>query len=169
LTVDFSDLTTGSVDSWKWDFNGDYLVDSTEQNPSFTYNAANHVVTLLASGPEGKGFLIKDNYLSVTGDYVGPRVYKIRGHKEPGRRIRIIGSGFGDIQGDSVVYIGKKAFDSSSRRIKLWTDTKIIVKLPNYRCKRFKRDFRLFGVRVTDGFYTSAFTNFKVLKPDTCP
>ncbi len=41
LTVNFTDTTftsaPGGVASWAWDFNGDSIVDSTLQNPSFTY------------------------------------------------------------------------------------------------------------------------------------
>jgi len=38
LTVDFTDQSTGTIDSWSWDF-GDGGT-STAQNPTYTYNAA---------------------------------------------------------------------------------------------------------------------------------
>jgi PKD repeat protein len=37
LLVRFSDDSSGSPTSWVWDFDGDGRVDSTAQNPSFTY------------------------------------------------------------------------------------------------------------------------------------
>ncbi|MDQ1252461.1 MAG: hypothetical protein QG646_1582, partial [Euryarchaeota archaeon] len=37
LSVRFTDLTTNNANSWEWDFNGDGIVDSNEQNPSHTY------------------------------------------------------------------------------------------------------------------------------------
>ncbi|MBL8754569.1 MAG: PKD domain-containing protein [Planctomycetes bacterium] len=41
LTVNFTDLSfssdPGGISSWAWDFDGDNVVDSTAQNPSFTY------------------------------------------------------------------------------------------------------------------------------------
>ena len=50
LTVQFTDTTTGSPTSWSWDFDGDNVADSTEQNPSFTYTTAGTFsVTLTAS------------------------------------------------------------------------------------------------------------------------
>lgn len=42
-TVNFTDTTftsdPGGVLTWAWDFNGDSVIDSTAQNPSFTYGA----------------------------------------------------------------------------------------------------------------------------------
>ncbi|RKY11274.1 MAG: hypothetical protein DRP82_07660, partial [Planctomycetota bacterium] len=38
LTVNFADKSTGSPTSWEWDFNNDGTVDSTDQNPTYTYN-----------------------------------------------------------------------------------------------------------------------------------
>ena len=51
LTVNFTDTTftsdPGGVTSWAWDFDGDNVVDSTLQNPSFTYNTCgNYSVSL---------------------------------------------------------------------------------------------------------------------------
>lgn len=39
LTVDFNDisLSTDDIISWEWDFDGDGVTDSEEQNPTFTY------------------------------------------------------------------------------------------------------------------------------------
>jgi len=37
LTVQFTDTSTNAPESWAWDFDNDGVVDSTEQNPSFTY------------------------------------------------------------------------------------------------------------------------------------
>ena len=41
LTVNFTDTSTGNPDTWAWDFENDGTVDSTAQNPSFTYTTPN--------------------------------------------------------------------------------------------------------------------------------
>ena len=46
----FTDLSTGSVISWQWDFNGDGVIDSSEQNPTWTYDTlGSYTVTLTVS------------------------------------------------------------------------------------------------------------------------
>jgi hypothetical protein len=84
---------------------------------------------------------------------------------EPGEVRRIIGSGFGDgIEGEgtpaetvSVVHVGGKEFEYGHRRIKLWTDTKIKIRIPKNKytknsCGWFKgADSRRQNVWVTVG------------------
>jgi PKD repeat protein len=41
LTVQFTDTSTGTVDSRAWDFQNDGIVDSTAASPTFTYTSAN--------------------------------------------------------------------------------------------------------------------------------
>jgi hypothetical protein len=57
-TVKFSDESIGDISSWAWDFHGDGVIDSTEQNPTYIYNGP---------GPfeEGETFEVS---LTVTGD-----------------------------------------------------------------------------------------------------
>ena len=40
LTVQFSDKSTGEIESWAWDFDGDGQVDSGDQNPTFVYTTS---------------------------------------------------------------------------------------------------------------------------------
>jgi len=40
LTAQFSDVTIGEVESWAWDFDGDGVVDSGDQNPTFVYTTS---------------------------------------------------------------------------------------------------------------------------------
>lgn len=88
---------------------------------------------------------------------------------EPTRRIRIIGRGFGDIQGDSVVRVGNKLFDQFSPRIKLWSDTKIKIKIPNYKCEWFEgQESRNTRIWVTVDGIDSNKKLLKTIKPDTC-
>ncbi|MBL8898383.1 MAG: PKD domain-containing protein [Planctomycetes bacterium] len=50
VTVNFTDTSTGSPTSWAWDLDGDTIVDSNAQNPSFTYSVGGqYTVTLTAS------------------------------------------------------------------------------------------------------------------------
>jgi len=38
LELEFSDLSPGSPNAWAWDFNGDGIIDSDEQNPVWVYD-----------------------------------------------------------------------------------------------------------------------------------
>ena len=65
LTVDFSNLSSGDISGYNWDFgdgNG-----STATNPSHTYTVAgNYTVTLTATGPGGSDTAICSNCITVT-------------------------------------------------------------------------------------------------------
>ena len=93
----------------------------------------------------------------------------------PEDKIRIIGYGFGDTQGDSVVHVGPNdTYDSTSSRIKLWSDTKIKIKIPfgNKKCSWFKDgdgEYRKRKVWVTVGGVDSNKKTLKVMKLDGCP
>jgi hypothetical protein len=98
-----------------------------------------------------------------------PVIDKIRGVKEPGLIVRIIGTNFGDTQGNSIVHIGPRIFDSSSPKIKLWSDTKIKIRLLNYQCGWFKDPhFRYIKTWVTVDGIDSNKKRLKVMKPSTC-
>ena len=112
-----------------------------------------------------------------TDEYAGayPRINKLRPRScLPNERIRIIGAGFGDTQGDSLVHIGNKnTYDADSSRIKLWTDTKIKVKIPYAykKCSWFKGgdgEYRKQKVWVTVDGVESNKKTLKVLKPADC-
>ena len=67
LTVQFSDSSTGSPDSWDWDF-GDGET-STEQNPQHVYDeVGTYTVSLAVSGPAGSDTLVKNDYIHA---YIG--------------------------------------------------------------------------------------------------
>ncbi len=105
----------------------------------------------------------------------GAIIEKFRGLKEPGTILRIIGQNFGDNQGDSVLHINRMTFDSTSNRIKLWTDTKIRMRLPfrNKGCEWFihgKGTCRKRKVWLTIGGADSNIKTLRVKKPVTlCP
>ena len=64
LTVNFTDLSTGTPTSWLWDF-GDGGT-STLQNPSHTYNSDGvYTVTLSVTGAGGSDDEVKFNFISV--------------------------------------------------------------------------------------------------------
>jgi len=73
--VQFTDQSSGDVDSWSWDF-GDGGT-STAQNPSHTYNAAGtYTVSLTVTGPGGSDTETKTDYITVgdgaiTADFSG--------------------------------------------------------------------------------------------------
>jgi len=66
--VQFTDRSKGEITGWAWDFNGDGIMDSTAQNPSYTYSRnGSYTVTLTVSGPYGKDTLTKKDYIKVAG------------------------------------------------------------------------------------------------------
>jgi PKD repeat protein len=66
LTVQFTDQSSGGPASWAWDFENDGTVDSTEQNPIYTYNAAGvYTVKLSVANAYGSDDEIKTDYISV--------------------------------------------------------------------------------------------------------
>jgi parallel beta-helix repeat protein len=66
LTVSFTDESTGSIISWAWDFDNNGVTDSTEQNPSYTYNARGRfTVKLTVTGSEGSSIATKTDYVRV--------------------------------------------------------------------------------------------------------
>ncbi|AKB52195.1 cell surface protein [Methanosarcina barkeri str. Wiesmoor] len=67
LTVSFTDESTGEgITSWDWDFDNDGTIDSTEQNPIYTYNATGtYTVNLTVSNEEGSDSEVKTGYITV--------------------------------------------------------------------------------------------------------
>jgi serine protease len=66
LDVNFTDLSTGTVTGWDWDF-GDGTPHSYEQHPMHTYeNEGYYTVTLIASGPSGSDTEVKTDYIHAT-------------------------------------------------------------------------------------------------------
>jgi len=64
--VQFTDRSTGPIDSWLWDF-GDGG-NSTEQDPEHYYNRdGSYSVTLIVTGPGCEDRLTKDKYIEVSG------------------------------------------------------------------------------------------------------
>lgn len=70
LNVQFTDQSTSvsSIVSWAWDLNGDSIVDSTQQNPSFTYTTAGafSVTLTVSDGINPPSTLTRPNYITTT-------------------------------------------------------------------------------------------------------
>lgn len=66
LTVDFFDQSEGSIISWEWDFDNNGVIDSYDQNPTHTYNAAGqYSVSLTIGDGVNTSTAIRTNYISV--------------------------------------------------------------------------------------------------------
>ncbi|MDY6837610.1 MAG: hypothetical protein SWH78_06525 [Thermodesulfobacteriota bacterium] len=102
---------------------------------------------------------------------------------EPGDKIRIIGRGFGSgISGEgtpaetkSIVHVSGRQFEYGHRKIKLWTENKIKVKIPEDKYTKnawawFNGvGFRKVKVWVTVGGLNSNKETLKIIKPQTSP
>ena len=64
LNVQFSDLTSGRITSWHWDFGDGFT--STDQNPFHQYGEGKYNVSLMTSNSVGYNATVKTNYISVT-------------------------------------------------------------------------------------------------------
>ena len=72
LEVQFTDLSTGQILGWMWDFDNDGTIDSNEQNPIYTYNDAGvYTVSLTITDGSNEDTEIKEDYITVifTGVY----------------------------------------------------------------------------------------------------
>jgi PKD repeat protein len=66
LTVQFTDRSTNNPTSWAWDFQKDDTVDSTLQNPAYTYTSAGtYTVNLTASNAAGNDTRTKAGLITV--------------------------------------------------------------------------------------------------------
>src|SRR5439155_23592977 len=72
LTVQFTDQSTGNPTSWAWDFQNDGIVDSTQQNPQFTYSTpGSYTVSLTVSNAAGSSTNTKVSSITVTAPATG--------------------------------------------------------------------------------------------------
>lgn len=68
VTVQFTDKSSGVPTEWQWDFDNDGTIDSTEQNPSFTYSAAGtYTVKLIASNATSTNEITKSDVVRAIG------------------------------------------------------------------------------------------------------
>jgi PKD repeat protein len=67
LTVKFTDASTNAPTSWAWDFNNDGTIESTEQNPVYTYTSnGTYTISLNATNADGYNILRNTGYITVT-------------------------------------------------------------------------------------------------------
>lgn len=72
-TVQFTDQSTGDIDSWLWDF-GDGTT-STQQNPSHTYSdAGTYTISLTVSNAISEDTRKKEDYITITAFFVSRMV-----------------------------------------------------------------------------------------------
>jgi PKD repeat protein len=168
-TAYFVDESGGIPTSWLWDF-GDGKT-STQRHPSHKYyDVGSYDVSLTITTANGPDTLTKTDYIVVT-DYGVPVITTVNPVScEPNDKIRIRGYNFGDIQGDSVLHINKATLDASSVKMKLWSNTRITIKVPNYKCTWFNGEpSRNRKVWVTVDGVDSNGRLFEVVKPTSCP
>ncbi len=66
LEVQFTDLSTGNITSWQWDFENDGTFDSWDQNPVWNYeNGGNFTVKLIIGNGTATDTAIKEDYIYV--------------------------------------------------------------------------------------------------------
>ena len=75
LTVHFTNTSKGTTDTYQWDLNGDGIIDSTEENPTYIYTTpGNYTVKLRISGAGGTSSIIKNNYIMAVKDTEVPTI-----------------------------------------------------------------------------------------------
>lgn len=86
LFVQFTDTSTGSPTSWAWDLDGDGNIDSTDQNPTFTYLVPGlYNVTLTATNSAGSNSITKYTYINagpeleyyITPEYIASGYFEV--------------------------------------------------------------------------------------------
>jgi PKD repeat protein/CubicO group peptidase (beta-lactamase class C family) len=71
--VDFTDLSSGEITTWGWDFDNDTVIDSNIQHPSHIYDAPGiYTVVLSVSGPDGSEAITKKDYITVKDPNIPP-------------------------------------------------------------------------------------------------
>ncbi|MTK64219.1 MAG: hypothetical protein F8N15_06820 [Methanobacterium sp.] len=75
VTVQFTDKSSGNVTGYAWDFNNDGIIDSTLQNPVWTYSGAGvYSVSETVTGPGGSSTETFTNYITIYPDTTAPVV-----------------------------------------------------------------------------------------------
>lgn len=66
LVVEFKDTSLYNPSSWEWDFNNDGTIDSTQQNPTFTYSTpGRYTVKLKVTNAFGSAELVQTGVVNV--------------------------------------------------------------------------------------------------------
>lgn len=64
--VNFTDLSTGEIETWSWTFEGGYPSDSQEPNPTIYYSdAGSYDVSLTVTDANGESTLVMEDYIIV--------------------------------------------------------------------------------------------------------
>jgi hypothetical protein len=136
------------------------ITDNASTDTSPRINDGGHVVWMRYTDSDEEIFLASP--LPVI-DRIGNR------RCGPAEKIRIVGTGFGNTQDASVIHFAKRTLDATSPKVKYWSDTKIRVRVPKYKCPWFKgADFRRVKVWVTVAGEDSNPKRIKVNRPAGC-
>ncbi len=72
LTVNFTNTSSGAITIWEWDFDNDGNIDSTEENPIYTYTEIGvYTVSLFVSDGTNTDIEVKSDYIEATGTGTG--------------------------------------------------------------------------------------------------
>lgn len=127
LSVHFSDISTGAISSWQWDFDNDGTIDADEQNPSHVYTQPGiYTVSLKVTGSNGSDTEIKLDCITAVAAS-SPVISSLDHQSGPcGSAVRIVGSNFGTVRGQSRVTFGGVAADSYP----VWSDSLVVALVP---------------------------------------
>ncbi|MCF7792560.1 MAG: PKD domain-containing protein [Candidatus Cloacimonetes bacterium] len=68
--IQFTDLSTGNPTTWEWDFDNDGIIDSTDENPAYTYpGGGTYTVSLTVSNGTDTDTETKTDYITVAGTH----------------------------------------------------------------------------------------------------
>jgi hypothetical protein len=181
---------TGNKDSFKFrlwnlwqDTDGDYYQDSDEQipHPVFVGPYSVQVCLIVYADTDSSGGysgnddtvhqVVKSKSEIVYEINTDPIITKLNPNTlEPKDILVIRGRNFSNNpSGADVVRIGGRSFNHTHRRVKLWTNTKIRIRVPNYTCEAFGQNSSITKkVRVTVSGVDSNVKRLKVMRPHAC-
>ena len=68
LTVNFANVSSGTITTWEWDFDNDGNIDSIEENPTYIYTEIGlYTISLTVSDGSNSDNEVKIDYVAVTG------------------------------------------------------------------------------------------------------
>lgn len=149
IEVRFTDLSTGEIDTWEWDFDNDGHVDSTLRSPGYTFTEADvYTVSLRVSGPDGSDVETKEDYVEFSPPLCNADFIADTTHGEGVTTVQFTDLSEGDITGWAWDFNGDGIIDSDEpnpaytyRRDGIYSITLTVFALYGYEDTLIRKDY----------------------------